>query len=496
MADGFRLWDRVRGAFRRREIYWRGEERFHYVAISPALQVAAAAVAALLLLLAASGTLGTALYRDAASSRAEALSVAQRDYWSLLHSLDALSDRLDTAGMEAAGAPAALVRTMLRHEMERFGALFPDTGDGQGVLAALMGKLLPKSVPDGLVLAEAQSRLLRRIQDEERTSARLAARERELSSELADARALLVVSEGERLEQVRVIEAMNGEIGDLELHLAAAEERYQEIGFELMAAQFDLEEEGERTQSAEADRRMLKGKIADLEAQIASYRSTQANWLIALGAHTKDSIALVESAVAMTGVNLERLVSRAQKELRSAAGGPFIAAVTETGPLPDGVEAIATDVGEQVERWEALKLLVRAMPLSAPLDQYRVGSGFGTRIDPFNGRRAMHIGLDFNAPAKTPVLSTAPGRVVFAGWHGEYGRLVEIDHGLGIRSRYAHLAEISVKRGEEVANRAKIGALGSSGRSTGPHLHYEILIDSKPMNPVKFLEAARHVLKG
>jgi murein DD-endopeptidase MepM/ murein hydrolase activator NlpD len=135
------------------------------------------------------------------------------------------------------------------------------------------------------------------------------------------------------------------------------------------------------------------------------------------------------------------------------------------------------------------------MPFSAPLDQYQIASGFGTRSDPINGRRAMHTGLDFNAPVKTPVLSTAPGRVVFADWHGEYGRLVEIDHGFGIRTRYAHLAEISVKKDEEVPNRAKVGLLGSSGRSTGPHLHYEVLVDGRPLNPKKFLEAARHVLK-
>ena len=189
----------------------------------------------------------------------------------------------------------------------------------------------------------------------------------------------------------------------------------------------------------------------------------------------------------MTGLNVETLVTRAKEDLPSAAGGPFVAVVADTGAFSENVGAIASDVGERI---------VRVLPLSAPLDQYRIGSGFGRRSDPLNGQRAMHTGLDFNAPVKTPVLSTAPGRVVFAGWHREYGRLVEIDHGFGIRTRYAHLSEISVAQGQEVANRARIGLLGSSGRSTGPHLHYEILADGKPMNPINFLEAARHVLKG
>jgi murein DD-endopeptidase MepM/ murein hydrolase activator NlpD len=313
--------------------------------------------------------------------------------------------------------------------------------------------------------------------------------------ELAETRGLLDLGEGEHQEQSRVIDALSRRVGELELQLAAAEERNEQIGADLMIARLDLEQESERSSSAEGDRDSFKARVADLEGQIASYQSVQATWLLALGVRTKDSIALVEHAVAMTGINVEKLVARAQRDLPSAAGGPFVAVVADAG-FSENVGAIASDVGEQVERWEALKRIVRVLPLSAPLDQYRIGSGYGTRSDPLNGRPAMHTGLDFNAPVKTPVLSTAPGRVVFAGWHREYGRLVEIDHGFGIRTRYAHLSEISVADGQEVANRARVGLLGSSGRSTGPHLHYEILVDGTPMNPIKFLEAARHVLKG
>lgn len=496
MGDRVQLWDRLRRMFRRRELYVRGEERIHYITISPALQMAAAALCVSLMMMAASGLLGTVVYRDAASSRADALGAARADYWELLQSLDALSERLDASGAAEAGAPGALVRDMLRHEMDRFRTLFPGPEPQPGLLRALAAKLLPKSAPDGLVLAEAHSRLLRRAQDAERNSARLSARERQLSMELVDAHGLLAIREGEKLEQSKVVDALSRRIETLELRLAAAEERNEQIGADLMVTQLELDEESERTQNVEADRDALKAKVADLEGQIASYRSAQETWLLALGVRTKDSIALVEHAVAMTGVNVEKLIARAQKDLVSAAGGPFIAAVADTGGLSENVGAIATNVGEQVERWEALKRIVRVLPLSAPLDQYRIGSGFGKRMDPINGRRAMHTGLDFNAPVKTPVLSTAPGRVVFAGWHREYGRLVEIDHGFGIRTRYAHLSEILVEQGQEVANRAKIGRLGSSGRSTGPHLHYEVLTDGKPMNPINFLEAARHVLKG
>src|SRR3546814_10199280 len=97
-----------------------------------------------------------------------------------------------------------------------------------------------------------------------------------------------------------------------------------------------------------------------------------------------------------------------------------------------------------MSRWEKLQVVLRSMPLNAPLDHYTVGSLFGTRKDPFNGKLAVHEGLDFSAPLGSAVLATAPGKVVFAGRKGSYGRMVEIDHGFGIRTRYAHL-----KRSEE-----------------------------------------------
>jgi murein DD-endopeptidase MepM/ murein hydrolase activator NlpD len=490
----FRLRGRLRRAFRRREIFLRGEDRIRYIAISPAVQVAAALLALTMVLLTAFGLLGTALYRDAASSREDVLAELRAEYWTLLQTLDALSESVADAEANRAGTSGALVRNMVRKEMDRFRGLFPDgAGSGGDPLA---DRLTRHSVPDGLLLADAHSRRLARAQEAEREVARLIAREEQLIDDLADASGMVSASESERIELAETVDAMSVRIGTLETQLAAAEERSGGLSATLLATRFELERELDRRLAAETERKTFAAEASRLQGQIATYQSAQASWLLALGARTQDSIALVESAVAMTGVDVDMLLSRAQKELRTASGGPFVAAaVGEVLSLPDGVDTIAIDVGEQVERWEALKRVVRVMPFSAPLDQYQIASGFGTRSDPINGRRAMHTGLDFNAPVKTPVLSTAPGRVVFAGWHGEYGRLVEIDHGFGIRTRYAHLAEISVEKDEEVPNRAKVGLLGSSGRSTGPHLHYEVLVDGRPLNPKKFLEAARHVLK-
>ena len=141
-----------------------------------------------------------------------------------------------------------------------------------------------------------------------------------------------------------------------------------------------------------------------------------------------------------------------------------------------------------------------ACPLAAlPVlldDGFEVTSGFGRRTDPFTSRPAIHEGIDFGSRARRPVYSTAPGRVSFVGWKGGFGKMVEIDHGLGLRTRYAHLRTIFVKRGQEVDFRERIGEVGSTGRSSGPHLHYEVLVDGRPRDPENFLRAGQYVFKG
>ena len=149
-----------------------------------------------------------------------------------------------------------------------------------------------------------------------------------------------------------------------------------------------------------------------------------------------------------------------------------------------------------MDRWEGLQQVVRSIPLTAPLDQFRITSTYGSRRDPVNGRTSSHHGLDLAAPIHTPVMSTAPGKVVFSGWKGRFGRVIVIDHGHGIRTRYAHLRKILVKVGQRVGHREKIGLLGSSGRSTGPHVHYEVQVNGKPRDPMKFLKAGKYVFKG
>lgn len=136
------------------------------------------------------------------------------------------------------------------------------------------------------------------------------------------------------------------------------------------------------------------------------------------------------------------------------------------------------------------------VPLTVPVSghEFERTSGFGARVDPFTGHYAFHPGVDFAGPWGAVVHSTAPGVVVWAGAHGGYGNMVEIDHGLGIHTRYGHLSSILVHVGSRVTKGSPVGKLGSTGRSTGPHVHYEVWYDDVVRNPSKFIEAGRHVL--
>lgn len=130
------------------------------------------------------------------------------------------------------------------------------------------------------------------------------------------------------------------------------------------------------------------------------------------------------------------------------------------------------------------------VPSGLPVDG-AVGSGFGFRSDPITGRSALHTGLDFPADAGTPVSASAAGVVLSTEWHAEYGHTVEIDHGGGLVTRYAHCLRVLVKPGQVIRRGQQIAEVGNSGRSTGPHLHFEVLVDGVPHDPARFLAAGR-----
>lgn len=176
-------------------------------------------------------------------------------------------------------------------------------------------------------------------------------------------------------------------------------------------------------------------------------------------------------------------------------GGPFV-------PVKLGADAGSFErqlyriniTRAQVERLNRTLALV---PYRKPVvGEVELSSGFGVRTDPFLGRPAMHTGLDFRGSMGDPVRATANGKVVSSGWSGGYGRMVEIDHGNGLSTRYGHLSEIDVKVGDVIKIGQVVGLVGSTGRSTGPHLHYETRIDGEAVDPQKFLRAGVRLSSG
>ena len=136
-----------------------------------------------------------------------------------------------------------------------------------------------------------------------------------------------------------------------------------------------------------------------------------------------------------------------------------------------------------------------AVPSDKPVKSAAFTSGYGVRSDPFKGRAAMHAGIDLAGPVGTPIYATADGTVSESGFHnGGYGNLVKLDHGRGIETRYGHLSAILVRAGQRVTRGQMIGRMGSTGRSTGSHLHYEVRIDSRAVNPIPFMKSSDYLL--
>jgi murein DD-endopeptidase MepM/ murein hydrolase activator NlpD len=203
----------------------------------------------------------------------------------------------------------------------------------------------------------------------------------------------------------------------------------------------------------------------------------------------------VRGVLRLTGVSMASLTG---PEADSEAGGPLvpqdlITYLRDSDLNPAFANRVA-QVAARVQESRRLQAVADSTPLAQPVAvDYRETSGYGQRIDPFTGRPAFHSGLDLAAFERAPVVSTSPGTVSFAGTKSGYGYTVEIDHGHGFKTRYAHLRDIQVTRGERVVIGQRIGSMGSTGRSTATHLHYEVWFRGRAVDPVNFLRAGRHV---
>jgi murein DD-endopeptidase MepM/ murein hydrolase activator NlpD len=202
----------------------------------------------------------------------------------------------------------------------------------------------------------------------------------------------------------------------------------------------------------------------------------------------------LRSVMRRTGINPDVFA----RKIAVGEGGPEIPLdqVRIEGISDPGFTHAYLSAAAVLDQLNGLSAAMDHVPLAMPVStaSFDKSSGFGARIDPFTGRYAFHPGIDFAGPWGSVVHATAPGTVVFAGNRGGYGNMVEIDHGYGIHTRYGHLSAIAVRVGAWIGKGAGLGRVGSTGRSTGPHVHYEVWYDDVVKNPNNFIEAGRHVL--
>ena len=173
---------------------------------------------------------------------------------------------------------------------------------------------------------------------------------------------------------------------------------------------------------------------------------------------------------------------------KSGIGGPLVAIDN-----PALFDTKVKELDEALDLLDRMKSEARRLPIANPSPGHSISSTFGVRKDPLLGTPAMHSGMDFRAPMGSDARVTAAGTVISAGWNGGYGRMVEVQHAGGFTTRYGHLSKILVKEGQKLSAGDVVGKVGSSGRSTGPHLHYEVRRNGDALNPVRFLKAGKKV---
>ena len=214
-----------------------------------------------------------------------------------------------------------------------------------------------------------------------------------------------------------------------------------------------------------------------LDKSLASLDQTQRNSVQTLATEANDKADTILRELASIGVASPK-----------ATGGPFVAL---NQPFDASIDAL----DDALDKLEAAKRAAIRAPIGHPLKGQKITSRFGPRKDPFNRRRAMHNGIDFRAGYGHPVRASGGGVVVKAGTNGGYGRMVVIDHGNGVTTRYAHLKRIDVRVGQSIDMGTPIGTVGSTGRSTGPHLHYEVRKNGKPIDPLHFIRTGQSVAR-
>jgi murein DD-endopeptidase MepM/ murein hydrolase activator NlpD len=232
----------------------------------------------------------------------------------------------------------------------------------------------------------------------------------------------------------------------------------------------------------------VEGKLSGMQASLDRVDARQRALLGNLEETYHAKAQRLRGVLTDLGVDTKKIAPAPKAQTPGGVGGPFVAALPPFNATNFDRQLYAVKIARAEA--EQLTRSLGSVPLRKPVvGETEIMSPFGVRIDPFLSRPAMHTGLDIRADVGDPVQVTANGTVTVAGWTGGYGKMVEVDHGNGFATRYGHMSEIDVKVGQPVKTGQSLGKVGTTGRSTGPHLHYETRIDGEAVDPQKFLNA-------
>jgi len=284
-------------------------------------------------------------------------------------------------------------------------------------------------------------------------------------------------------------ESVDGVATDLNERQDALEQiTKQFIGEEGAQAAAATEELTEEEQKLLDDTKKISAAIPGV-AELAALEARQIIFAKRLTRAAQKRTQQAETAIRKFGLNPDKLAANADE---TAMGGPLDPFFADGD---DELHPTLERLSLALQRMDALERTLLAIPSAMPTDVNMMSSNYGYRRDPITGGGAMHSGIDFKGPYGQPILAAASGTITKAGWQSGYGKTVEITHGNGLMTRYAHLSRINVTTGQKVIQGLQVGQMGSTGRSTGTHLHFEVRLNGRAINPRPFLETNSDVLK-
>lgn len=300
----------------------------------------------------------------------------------------------------------------------------------------------------------------------------------------------------QRDETLTKLEEMRLRTLEMERKLAEAQRAAEQRRASLDDFVATLDETVGERDEARTKVRTLSRDVSTMTNQIEEIRRHQSQVMAQLGEATEASIGELERILKRAGVDVDNLVKEIERTY-SGEGGPFIPILYRVPEAARGFptnEQAVSEALEKLQRINSLKIALERLPLAKPLrSSYRRTSGFGPRRHPVTKRWTAHHGVDMAAPRGTPIYAPVDGVVIYAAQQRGYGKVVKVRHALGYETVYAHMSKIRVKKGETVSRGTIVGEVGSTGRSTGNHLHYEVRRYRKPLNPVSYFKAGENV---